>query len=99
MTGNVIERNDLLTPREETILAHVSSGRSNKEIARVLGVTPETIKTHLKRIFRKLSAGTRAQAVARATDLGLLDPITGDGFEQELFRFHGSQSSLSPLTR
>jgi LuxR family maltose regulon positive regulatory protein len=37
-----------------------------------LGVTPETVKTHMKRIFIKLSAETRAQAVVRAQSLGLL---------------------------
>ena len=37
-----------------------------------LGVAPETIKTHLKRIFQKLSAESRAQAVVRAQSLGML---------------------------
>ena len=41
-------------------------------IARTLGLTPETVKTHVKRIFIKLSAETRAQAVVRAQSLGLL---------------------------
>jgi LuxR family maltose regulon positive regulatory protein len=50
----------------------IAGGQSNKEIARTLGVTPETIKTHVKRIFLKLSAETRAQAVVRAQSLGFL---------------------------
>ncbi len=95
MTGNVIERTDLLTQREEAILAHVASGRSNKEIARELGVSPETIKSHLKRILLKLSADTRAQAVARAMDLGLFGSSIGDGGTQELFRFYGSGISVA----
>jgi len=99
MTGNVIERTDLLTQREETILAHVGCGRSNKEIARELGVSPETIKSNLKRIFLKLSADTRAQAVARAMDLGLFGSSISDGVTQELFRFYGSGISVASLTR
>jgi ATP/maltotriose-dependent transcriptional regulator MalT len=63
---------DELTAREQSIIEYVARGRSNKEIARELGVTPETIKTHLKRIFQKLSAESRAQAVVRAQSLGML---------------------------
>ena len=47
---------DELTARERSIVEFIARGRSNKEIARELGVAPETIKTHLKRIFQKLSA-------------------------------------------
>jgi LuxR family maltose regulon positive regulatory protein len=61
-----------LTDRECRIVAFIAAGQSNKEIARALGVAPETIKTHIKRIFVKLSAETRAQAVVRAQSLGLL---------------------------
>lgn len=61
-----------ISQKERTILEYISSGQSNKEIARALGVTPETIKTHVKRIFAKLSAESRAQAVVRAQSLGLL---------------------------
>jgi LuxR family maltose regulon positive regulatory protein len=63
---------DELTARERSIIEFIARGRSNKEIARALGVTPETIKTHLKRIFQKLSAESRAQAVVRAQSLGML---------------------------
>lgn len=63
---------DELTTRERAIIEFIARGRSNKEIAREMGVTPETIKTHLKRIFQKLSAESRAQAVVRAQSLGML---------------------------
>ena len=63
---------DELTSRERSIVEFIARGRSNKEIARELGVAPETIKTHLKRIFQKLSAESRAQAVVRAQSLGML---------------------------
>ena len=64
-----------LTDRERSIVGFIANGQSNKQIARTLGVAPETIKTHVKRIFVKLSAETRAQAVVRAQSLGLLRDI------------------------
>jgi LuxR family transcriptional regulator, maltose regulon positive regulatory protein len=47
----------------------IGEGRSNKQIARLLGIAPETVKSHAKRIFEKLSVGKRAQALARAQSL------------------------------
>ena len=64
-----------LTERERSIIEYIATGQSNKQIARELGVAPETIKTHLKRIFQKLSAETRAQAVVRAQSLGILGRV------------------------
>ena len=61
-----------LTDGECAIIEFIAGGQSNKQIARTLGVTPETIKSHLKRIFIKLSAESRAQAVVRAQSLGFL---------------------------
>jgi ATP/maltotriose-dependent transcriptional regulator MalT len=61
-----------LSPREVSVLQMISHGLSNKSIARALGITPETVKTHAKSIFAKLAARTRAQAVARAEAMGLL---------------------------
>lgn len=55
-----------LSPREQHILQLLAGGRSNKEIARGLGITPETVKTHVSKIFTKLGAHNRAQAVAMA---------------------------------
>ncbi len=60
-----------LTQRETAIVSLIAAGQSNKAIAIQLGVAPETIKTHLKRIFLKLSARTRAEAVVRAQSPGL----------------------------
>ena len=68
---------DELTARERSIVEFIARGRSNKEIARELGVAPETIKTHLKRIFQKLSAESRTQAVVRAQSLGVLQAVPG----------------------
>jgi LuxR family maltose regulon positive regulatory protein len=65
----------LLTDREQSIVQFIAGGQSNKQIARTIGVTPETVKTHVKRIFVKLSAESRTQAVVRAQSLGLLRNI------------------------
>jgi LuxR family maltose regulon positive regulatory protein len=61
-----------LSQRECGILELIADGNSNKEIARLLGIGPETVKTHLKNIFIKLSVERRTQAVVRAEAYGLL---------------------------
>jgi LuxR family maltose regulon positive regulatory protein len=60
-----------LSVREAEILKLIAEGRSNKEIARNLAITPETVKSHVKHIFIKLNVEKRAQAVSRAQMLGL----------------------------
>jgi DNA-binding CsgD family transcriptional regulator len=69
---------DTLTARERDVLAMISQGFSNKSIARALGISPETVKTHVKRIFLKLAVNTRAEAVCRAGSRGLLELDSGD---------------------
>lgn len=61
-----------LSRRETGILQMIAHGMSNKHIAQSLGIAPETVKSHAKRIFVKLSTRTRAQAVARAEAIGFL---------------------------
>jgi LuxR family maltose regulon positive regulatory protein len=61
-----------LSAREGAILKLIAQGLSNKEIARSLAITPETVKSHVKHIFIKLGSEKRAQAVARAQSLGLV---------------------------
>ena len=61
-----------LSARERMIVLLMSNGLSNKEIARQLGIAPETVKSHAKRIFWKLTVRSRAQAVGRAAALGLI---------------------------
>ena len=60
-----------LSPRECGILELIGQGYSNKRVARALGITAETVKSHVKRVFMKLDVNTRAHAVARAQSLGL----------------------------
>lgn len=62
-----------LSARERKTVGLIAQGLSNKEIARALGIGPETVKSHVKSIFGKLNVERRAQAVARAQALGLLD--------------------------
>jgi ATP/maltotriose-dependent transcriptional regulator MalT len=62
-----------LSTRETGILKLIAQGLSNKEIARTLTITPETVKSHVKHIFVKLSVEKRAQAVSRAQSLGLVN--------------------------
>jgi LuxR family transcriptional regulator, maltose regulon positive regulatory protein len=63
---------DPLTARERDVLAMIRQGLSNKRIARTLEISPETVKTHVKRIFLKLAVSTRTEAVFRAMSLELL---------------------------
>jgi LuxR family maltose regulon positive regulatory protein len=63
---------DTLTARERDVLAMISQGFANKRIARTLVISPETVKSHVKRIFSKLAVSTRTEAVSRAGSLGLL---------------------------
>ncbi|MDA0171646.1 LuxR C-terminal-related transcriptional regulator [Solirubrobacter taibaiensis] len=58
---------------ERLVLEQLASGRSNAEIASVLFLSPNTIKTHLRAIYTKLGVHSREAAVARARALGLLD--------------------------
>jgi ATP/maltotriose-dependent transcriptional regulator MalT len=69
---NSVRASERLSPRERAVLVLVAKGQSNKRAAQTLKVTPETIKSHLKRVFVKLGAKTRAEAVSRAADLGQL---------------------------
>jgi LuxR family maltose regulon positive regulatory protein len=66
------EQDGLLSPRELQIIRRLADGHSNKELARLLFVSENTIETHLRRINGKLGTGNRMQAVAQARVLGLL---------------------------
>lgn len=55
---------DVLTPREQEVLAHIADGESNVQIATVLFISETTVKAHIKHIFRKLAITNRAQAVS-----------------------------------
>lgn len=62
-----------LTQRERDVLGHLSQGQSHEEIAGDLGISIETVRTHLRKASEKLDASTRTQAVATAYRLGLIE--------------------------
>lgn len=61
-----------ISPRELTVLQALAEGRSNKEIAILLDVSPNTVKTHVARLYEKLDARRRTEAIRRARELGIL---------------------------
>jgi ATP/maltotriose-dependent transcriptional regulator MalT len=67
-----IRSSAILSVRECDILTMVGRGLSTKRIAQVLSIAPETVKSHVRRIFMKLDVKTRAEAVSRAGTQGLL---------------------------
>ena len=63
-----------LTPRECEILELLASDSSNKEIARRLGISPNTVKTHIARVYEKLEVQKRIPAIEKARLLALIPP-------------------------
>jgi two-component system response regulator DesR len=63
----------LLSDRERQVLEMIAAGRTNREIAERLFLSPHTIKDHTSTLYRKVGARNRAQAILRAQRLGMLD--------------------------
>lgn len=61
-----------ITPREVEVLQLLSMGQSNKEVARSLDLAPNTIKTHIASLFRKLEVSRRTQAIRKAQSLCII---------------------------
>jgi DNA-binding NarL/FixJ family response regulator len=72
MVGEPPRRRVDLTERELQVLRGMADGKSNAEIGRELFVSEDTVKTHARRLFRKLGARDRAHAVAAAFRAGLV---------------------------
>jgi DNA-binding CsgD family transcriptional regulator len=68
-----------LTRREVEVLRLVSSGMTNRAVARALWVTSETVKFHLTNVYRKLGVGSRGEASAWAVENGVADRERRDG--------------------
>lgn len=66
-----IDRDERLTARERDVVYWLAQGRATKEIGRELGVSPETVKQHLKTIFSKLNVNTRAAVVAAVQSISM----------------------------
>ena len=62
----------LLTDAEAVILRHLSNGHSNKEIARLIGMSPDTVKYRLKAVYKKIGVNKRREAVRVSHERGLL---------------------------
>ncbi|MFC3831858.1 MULTISPECIES: response regulator transcription factor [Deinococcus] len=65
---------DDLSPRELEVLRVAATGRTNKEIARDLDISPRTVQVHLANIFSKLGVGSRTEAVLYGIKRGWIDP-------------------------
>jgi DNA-binding CsgD family transcriptional regulator len=63
--GEVVPGLELLTPREREVIRLVAAGRTNRETARSLWISPHTVRRHLEHIFEKLEVTTRTAAVAK----------------------------------
>jgi len=68
------ESPEALTERETEVLRLLSQGRTNKQIARSLNTTEQTIKSHVSRILSKLGVQSRTQATLYAIRTGLVSP-------------------------
>lgn len=61
-----------LSDRESEVLAHLAQGESNEQIGTALSISPETVRTHIRKAMVKLEADTRTEAVAKAIRYGLI---------------------------
>ncbi len=72
-TPNTLAQQSLrISERELEVLGRIAAGQSNKQIAQELGVSPNTIKTHVANLFEKLEVGRRTEAILRGRELGLI---------------------------
>lgn len=65
-------RNDILSPREEGVVRYLNEGKTQDEIAALMKISRETVKTYVKSLKEKLNATSSAGAVGRAYELGIL---------------------------
>jgi DNA-binding CsgD family transcriptional regulator len=63
-----------LSRRELEVVRHVAAGRTNREIAHELFLSPRTVDMHVRSVLRKLDCHSRVEAAQRAAELGLLEP-------------------------
>lgn len=61
-----------ITGQEMKVLERLAAGQSNKEIAQTMGLSPNTVKTHIANLFAKLAVARRSQAVNKARELTLI---------------------------
>jgi len=71
-TAKVTDRLPSLTQRERDVLRLLADGLSNQEIGKRLFISPETVRTHVRKAMAKLDADTRTQAIATALRQSLI---------------------------
>lgn len=93
-TGNVDDKETdisnqeiMLTPREQEVLYHLARGFTNKEISTNTNLAVDTVKTHLRNIFRKMGVKNRNQAISRASKMGLAVPNYFYGLDNKLDKY------------
>lgn len=74
----------MLTTREVEVLRLLAAGRSYVRIAAALGITPNTVQSHIKNAYRKLEVHTGPAAIMRAVELRLLGFPSPDAAQQDL---------------
>jgi DNA-binding CsgD family transcriptional regulator len=67
-----VDGRPLLRVRDVELLQHLAAGRSTAQIARSMGLSGNTVRTRIRRVAAKLSAGSRADAVSAAAAHGVL---------------------------
>lgn len=89
MPGPIVPNNESnLSDREREILKLVAKGFNFGEIGGILGISPHTVTSHIKKIYRKMAVHSRGEAVYEAQRMGLLDSWPG---------VHVSQLSTAPV--
>ena len=82
LTGPAAEADGALTARETAVLGLIGRGLRNVDVAESLGLSENTVATHIKAIYRKLGISSRAEASWHATRMGLGDGSRPRGSEQ-----------------
>jgi DNA-binding CsgD family transcriptional regulator len=70
--NTVVQQTLKISNRELEVLRRLAGGQSNKEIARELEVSPNTVKAHVANLFGKLEVSRRTEAILRARELGMI---------------------------
>jgi DNA-binding NarL/FixJ family response regulator len=74
--GDALRRVKYLTQRERLVLAHLTEGAGKDAIARALVISPETARTHIHNVLRKLAVHSRLEAAAFVLQSGIKDELT-----------------------